>query len=457
VGAGVALGLACGFAVGLAGGVAGVGLRACGLALQLLQLALEHALLVQQLALAWRYSAGNHYEELSFAEALDAAEVMAGKPLAAFGLRRRTLDYIAVKDFDPNGCSATQEDHVVRNTTHPPSNSSSAWVDLSPGDHFLSCDIKKVQAGGGHSAGLNVYVLTTLNSNAHFNKGRGPGQIYRGVVTRQDTGTTILEWDPASGSAERPLGQADNFYVNPFDPSELYAVDVLHQVIKVSRDSGANWDTESALTGIATNHGEYKIGCNGSRGGGNASDPFANACSIAWMAFDVFHPKIRVASAGYGGIAFSRDDGHHWMALDVTHNNHSVSDNLTDLVAGVVYDGETPLPGLADSDQVIYAGLKGHSLIRVEGPFRTLEALDFVYTPASSSTTSVLVDVTSPLGVTVKLQKDPDGNYRGRVLFDSNVYQTLAYTLRVDGVFIEFKTYTLTAADIANGVAKAPL
>ena len=38
----------------------------------------ELGVLVQQIALAWRYSAGNHYEELSFAEALDAAEVMAG-------------------------------------------------------------------------------------------------------------------------------------------------------------------------------------------------------------------------------------------------------------------------------------------------------------------------------------------------------------------------------------------
>jgi hypothetical protein len=38
----------------------------------------ELGVLAQQVALAWRYSAGNHYEELSFAEALDAAEVMAG-------------------------------------------------------------------------------------------------------------------------------------------------------------------------------------------------------------------------------------------------------------------------------------------------------------------------------------------------------------------------------------------
>jgi hypothetical protein len=38
----------------------------------------ERNLLIQQLTLTWRYSIGNPYEELSFAEALDAARVMAG-------------------------------------------------------------------------------------------------------------------------------------------------------------------------------------------------------------------------------------------------------------------------------------------------------------------------------------------------------------------------------------------
>ena len=37
----------------------------------------QRALLVQELELTWRYSVGNVYEELSFAEALDVAEVMA--------------------------------------------------------------------------------------------------------------------------------------------------------------------------------------------------------------------------------------------------------------------------------------------------------------------------------------------------------------------------------------------
>ena len=55
----------------------------------------ERALLVQELLLTWRYSAGNSYEELSFAEAADVARVMAayGRPDVAetilrFALRR---------------------------------------------------------------------------------------------------------------------------------------------------------------------------------------------------------------------------------------------------------------------------------------------------------------------------------------------------------------------------------
>ena len=38
----------------------------------------ERALEVQELEMTWRYSVGNIYEELSYAEALDVAQVMAG-------------------------------------------------------------------------------------------------------------------------------------------------------------------------------------------------------------------------------------------------------------------------------------------------------------------------------------------------------------------------------------------
>ncbi len=379
-------------------------------------------------------------------------------------------DYIALEDFDPSKCDPSQVEWVVRNTTLDPTK----WEDMSPNDHFLPCDIEKMQAGGGHSSGsLNVYVLTTLNSNpnkpaASFNNGRKIGQIYRGVVSDNNQ---IPGWASASGSPDNPfnqLGQADNFYVNPFDPAELWAVDVAGGFVEVSRDSGNTWTPDFLLAGnpypnfalsnIATNRGEYVMGCNGSRGAGGAkygqSDPFANGCSVAWMAFDVFHPKIRVAGAGYGGIAFSRDNGHHWIPLDVTNNNHKLSNRLTKRVSGVYFDAETSIPGVDPSNQVIYAGLKGQSLIRVEGPFLTLEALGFSYT-TEASPSSVEVDV-GTTGQKVELRKDPDGVYRGQVLFDSNLYTALNYSLIVDGTTISSHSYTLTESDIDHGVAVAP-
>jgi hypothetical protein len=53
----------------------------------------EKAILVQQLTQGWRYSVGNDYEELSYAEAIDTAEVMAeyGQRTAAEGILRLAL------------------------------------------------------------------------------------------------------------------------------------------------------------------------------------------------------------------------------------------------------------------------------------------------------------------------------------------------------------------------------
>jgi hypothetical protein len=54
----------------------------------------ERAVLIQQLVQGWRYSVGNPYEELSFAEALDTAQVMEeyGYPVTADGILRISLD-----------------------------------------------------------------------------------------------------------------------------------------------------------------------------------------------------------------------------------------------------------------------------------------------------------------------------------------------------------------------------
>ena len=156
---------------------------------------------------------------------------------------------------------------------------------------------------------------------------------------------SITQWEKASGTSRNPLGLADNFFVNPYDPSELYAVSVASGAIKVSRDFGRTWNEDKQLTDIATNHSEYRMGgCNITRSGGfGQTSPFSQGCSLSGMSFDVFKPEIRVASMFYGGIAFSRDSGKTgtWMALDLTDNNHLVSDNLTKIAASTFFDGET--------------------------------------------------------------------------------------------------------------------
>ena len=62
----------------------------------------QRAMLVQQIAQTWRYSAGNPYEALSFVEALDTAEVMTGygypdvaKAILGFSLQRLPIRFKA--------------------------------------------------------------------------------------------------------------------------------------------------------------------------------------------------------------------------------------------------------------------------------------------------------------------------------------------------------------------------
>jgi hypothetical protein len=59
----------------------------------------EHAMLIEELEMTWRYSVGNAYEELSFAEALDVAQVMAefGRGDVARQILRYTLRQLPVR------------------------------------------------------------------------------------------------------------------------------------------------------------------------------------------------------------------------------------------------------------------------------------------------------------------------------------------------------------------------
>ncbi len=396
-------------------------------------------------------------------------------------------DYLAVQDDDPQvwesnppaGCDASKHDHLLRNTSGSPPNAT-AWTDLS--DFFLACDIVKVEPSGGHLTPV-IYVMTNLAHDPSLPKisypppesgqSYGPQQIYRGVVvpTNDAAGSgKIKNWVAVMGSSPNQLKQADEFYVNPYDASELYAIDLSDKVVKHSKNGGADWVVDSTLTDLATNHGEYDMGCYSSVGRPkeSATDPFTNVCSLSGMAFDPFWPKARAAAMLYGGIAFSRDSGVHWIPLEVNYNNHFLSDNLTSGVEDVFIDAETQLPGLPANDQIIYAALHGQKLLRIEAPFRTLEAVNFAYNPfgtpcaskpLGTEKASQCISVVIPtLGQTIELYKDPDGFFEGSALFDLSTLSssTLTYYFVVNGTKTASDTYTLNSVDKSNGVAIVP-
>ena len=402
-------------------------------------------------------------------------------PLAAIG-----GDYLAVEDDSPldkqtsptSGCDSKKHDHVLRNVNNL--GLSPLWTDLS--GFFLACNIMKVQAAGGHNS-PTVYVLTNTSDEkstppVHYPKDDsgqtyGPGSIYKGVVVplNETAGTgKISNWVSVMGSKDNPLKWADDFFVNPYDPNELYAVDTKDHAIMYSRNGGKDWYKEETLTDFATNHGEYDMGCNSpvGRPSGSATNPFTNGCSLSGVAFDPFWPPARAAALLYGGIAFSRDSGQHWMALDVTDNNHFLSDNLTDEVTSVFIDAETRLPDVPPADSIIYAGLHGHSLVRVEGPFQNIECLNFTYNPAGTACASkppgtekesqCMSVVIPTLSQTVELHKDSDGLYHGSALFNaSSGLPPLQYYFVIDGkTKTAMSTYTLTGSDYGSGVADTP-
>jgi hypothetical protein len=393
-------------------------------------------------------------------------------------------DYLAVVNQQPS-CATGFNDRVWRSNK----TLGSDWqdIDVLKSAAFPACAIGKIQAAGSHT-NPTIYVLTAITESAQGNTitytrpGLSGGQIYKGVVSPKTH--KIQSWTLVAGNTKHPLGIAYDFFVNPYNSAELYAV--TSAGIQKSTTSPAKWDVDNNLTDIATNHGEYRlsasvssgtvvVGCNFFRGTG----PFSQGCGLSGMAFDAFKSKIRVAAVFYGGIAFSRDSGKDWMALDITNNNHLpclpakgppcllVSDNLTQIVASVFFDGETHGTGkkklpIPVPDQVIYTGLRGNSIRAIIGPFENLTSLNFTHKPNGSPKNVSVIVLNPGLEQTIPFRACTDSSgkpaFCGSLLFDWESVppvsgkRVIKYQYSDEGG-VSTRLYLLTAADIDSGVA----
>jgi hypothetical protein len=345
------------------------------------------------------------------------------------------------------------------------------WNEMGGSEYFPPFGLSEVAVSGG-IAHPTIYVLTTNSASpSHPNKYPtlipGPGQVWKTLVFG------ALPWHVlAFAPAFNGLVMAVSIFVNPYDPNELYATDLGDNTIKVSRDGGAHW-VRSDLTSIATNEGEFRIGCGFPQSETTGFVFFGGTCSLSGMSFDRRDPSIRVAATYPGGLALSRDGGAHWIALNVTHNvsyTTALLPNGRSILLRVWRPVEIPQSVFYD-DQVgigtpsIYMALDGNSIKRVDGPFSSLQALNFsICAPCLGISAFDLARrsrrdpihvsaVFSNIQAVVPLSVGDDGLYHGSLLFDSSKLSALTYHLEVDGNSTPQLYYKLSDAVRKTGVA----
>jgi hypothetical protein len=320
--------------------------------------------------------------------------------------------------------TATQASAVTVTLSH--------WTIPPVSTFFSQGQVGAITTAGGHSS-TTVYVLSNPNQPT------APGHIFKGQVN-DSTGTISSFTDISSG-----ITKAYALFADPYDTKVLYAYDfgATQPDVKMTTNGGASWVEDPVLTVMATRWGEFRPFC-GWPGNPVITNPnlrrTAYQCSLNDVVFVRGHPEIRIAVFSDGLIAFSRDAGAHWINL-------VGATNAIDAPYSAFYDTvNNPQTGAPS----LYVDLTGHSLIRIDTPFPTLQGINLSLNGLLPGNTAAMVDDTT--GITTPLVRTSDGVYRATELIDSATTPTIKYHLVIDGIASVQFTHTLSPADISAGV-----
>src|ERR1700691_1049761 len=327
-------------------------------------------------------------------------------------------------------------DIIVRNTSASLGQqvAENSWNDISPQAQFGPGQVTGIYPSGGHNT--TVYVLTSNDTSVHY-EGTPylPGQAYK--AQSQVNGGAITSWQPASGSGSTSLTRAYNLFVNPYDPSELWAIDLgaSPSAIKVSRDGGQSWAAVQQLKDIDTNYGEFDFTCGAFANGPNTSyadkQIFGNQCSMTEMLFPPGLPQVRFAMLYPGGVAFSGDSGKDWIPLNAT--NALPSQQPIELPQSAFYDPNVNAAG----NSSLYVALEGKGVKRIDAPFATLASMP--------SCTSVL----SCSGITF--------GFPALVVQCTSVFNFYQFATTTNQTLVgSGMSYTSSTLDLPNALAACP-
>jgi hypothetical protein len=407
------------------------------------------------------------YQDITFPDAFIASQdgVQGGitQVLTLRGLSFDRDDFFALQGGPAGLGAGLSADTIFRNESVGLSGGPGQWIPVTSADQpFGPGMVESLGAGGGHDA-PTLYVLTTNASIATYSPQSEyePSHVYKG----QFSGTTpffTTHWQNASGSGSPSnfLKAAYSLSVNPYDPNELWVTDLGDSSIRASRDGGNAWSRDTVLKDVATNYGEFDFDCGNfpfsliSYSNYGDKEVLGDQCPLMQMVYVRDRPEIRVAVLYPGGIAFSRDRGHHWIPLHVTKG--LAFEQPIELPSSAFYD-PTPDPDSGYKDTILYVALAGRGLKAVEGPFPTLESGRFTFCgfcvlPSLGRIVRVEALVDAPDRQTLTLHKIGEGLYQGDFPFDSAATDHVSYRIVVNGVPMPPAVQNLSPTDRATGV-----
>jgi len=183
-------------------------------------------------------------------------------------------DYIAIREITDQSTGSRRR---VLLRMRDSFGTASPWTQEGPD---LPGTVNVVQAAGGH-ASPTYYV----------GDGRSLWRSHRNSQGNIDRWEQIV---PGGGAT-----RAYRFFVNPYDPNEIYIVD--HNAVRHSTDGGRTWPVDTLLDRALTAGGEFEYPC------------WADNCILNDLVFDRQSPQTRFA-VGLAGVFYS-GDGTHWFRL----------------------------------------------------------------------------------------------------------------------------------------------
>jgi hypothetical protein len=112
-------------------------------------------------------------------------------------------------------------------------------------------------------------------------------------------------------------------------------------------------------------------------------------------------------------------------------------------------------PGTGNAS--LYLALRGRSMVRLDGPFATLEQVEFEFDPDrmmahAGRAEEKVVAINETTSMITELHQGAGGIYRGTELMDAAGYSTIRYRIVADGKSRAF-SHTLTSAERTSGIA----